>query len=266
MPLRIYERDPIDREDYGERASRRVKDAQYLLAGNSPVASKLTGHRKTYNGKLDGITGPATLAAARAMKYALGYPMKECHATFGQQLYDLLMGKRRQTLTMKARARARIPKPVPTWSYPIEGGPRKIIGFPYQGTHRRGNWQSDRGYDLACPLGTYLLAPKSGRIGSRWGDMGKGGVLFGKRIYVEVGNGQQFYLAHASTLIARPGQRVVAGQRIAISNFPAIPHLHVTTNMGDPAREILGWGRVLRRLAGLLPNPESHGDIDYGED
>jgi murein DD-endopeptidase MepM/ murein hydrolase activator NlpD len=262
-----FEKDPLDREDVGEKPADRVRWAQDLMNGH-PTASKLVGYRPTYKGAVDGLVGTATLKAARDMKYAVGYPADQLHATFGQALYDLLTGRRPQTAAMKARAIARKPLAAPKWSYPlaVRG---QLIGFPYQGTHRLGNWQSDRGFDLGTPWGTRILAPRAGRIGDRWGDLGKGGTLYGKRIYVATTSGQEFYLAHCSTLIARPGQWVVAGQVIAYSNFPGIPHLHVTCKIGSPYTEILGpvHGYQQRFLASVSSaDPESHEHFDYGED
>ena len=71
--------------------------------------------------------------------------------------------------------------------------------------------------------------------------------------------GLQYYLAHCDDLIARPGQRVVAGQVIARSNFPGTPHLHVTCNIGDPYVNILG-SVVFRRLMSVFPTEHVHGD------
>ena len=232
--------DPITAADPDIR-TQKTEAAQWLLAGNNRYGIK------TYTGRLDGIPGPRTLKAAGDMKWRIGYAAGNCHPTFGQDLYRYLLPKRNRlakfrSAVMVARAKARIPRPVRTWSYPaaIRG---RVIGYPYQGTHRRGNWQSDRGFDIALPPGTAILSPWPGVIGSKWGDLGKGGVLYGKRIYVIRADGNQMYLAHNATLIARPGQRVAAGDIIAKSNFPGIPHLHATVMRGDPYREILGYGR-----------------------
>lgn len=217
--------------------SERVRAAQWLLAGHNRLATK----PKTYGGPIDGIAGPRTMEAARAMKWKLGYPADACDRVFGQTIYNYLVGKQRRPAAYLARVAKRYPKrPVVLHSYPLSRRAR-IIGYPNQGTHTRGNWQSDRAFDLSTPVGTPLLACFAGTIGSRWGDFGGGGVLAGSRIYVERSDGQQIYYAHASKLLLRPGTKVAAGQKIGLSGSAVgVPHLHVACRYGDPYEVLLG--------------------------
>lgn len=237
----------------GER-SRRVGDMQWLLLGNNRHGFR------TYFGKIDHDAGPKTMDAAVEMKEALGYPDAEQHRSFGQQAYSYLVpwaSGAARTLPLAYRRRMHKPSPpVPkiVFSYPLPFR-APLIGFPFVGTHTRGNWQSDRGYDLACPVGTKVRAIRDGVIGPKWGDFGGSGVLQGKRIYVLAGNGQEFYYAHCRSLLKSPGQHVKAGDVIALSNYPGPSHLHITCRYGNPAHEILGG--TVRLLSGLLAPPWS---------
>lgn len=66
----------------------RVKDAQWLLAGNNRHG------QRTYSGKFDGIYGEGTAHAADRMRYWLGYPVSKIDGSpFGAQLYGYLVKK-----------------------------------------------------------------------------------------------------------------------------------------------------------------------------
>ena len=61
---------------------------------------------------VDGVFGPVTANAAKAAKYALGYPAREVTPTYGALLDQYLTGKRKPTAAMRVRAKRRKPKPV----------------------------------------------------------------------------------------------------------------------------------------------------------
>lgn len=62
-------------------------------------------------GSADGEYGPVTASASRAAKTAFGYPLKDCHGTYGQQLDNLLSGKSKPNLAMRIRIANRKLKP-----------------------------------------------------------------------------------------------------------------------------------------------------------
>jgi murein DD-endopeptidase MepM/ murein hydrolase activator NlpD len=235
-----------------------VRGAQWLLSGNN--RQKI----KTYTGKVDGHYGPATAKAAERMKHLLGYPSEAINGGFGLKLYSYLVPwghkqARIRPASYVARGnQRRDAERRPKRAYPIKGRRGSLVGFPYQGTHRLGNWQSDRAYDIAVPTGSVIVALRSGVIGSKWGSLGKGGRFAGNRMYLICDDGQQYYLAHNGWQL-EPGRRVRAGDEIARSNFPGLPHLHIGCRFGNPAFEILGGGLVIRTLAntalGLLSPP-----------
>lgn len=64
----------------------RVKDAQWLLAGNS----RFEGLATYKNGQIDGDYGSLTAQATKRAKYWLGYPDNSLDTMFGQTLYEYL--------------------------------------------------------------------------------------------------------------------------------------------------------------------------------
>lgn len=84
----------------------RVKDAQYLLAGNN----RFPGLATYKDGKIDGEYGPVTAQAAKSAKFWLGYPSSACDRAFGQTLYEYLRVNDWRPLpdAYRARRQARI--------------------------------------------------------------------------------------------------------------------------------------------------------------
>lgn len=73
--------------------TKRVKDAQYLMAGHNAFA-ETANPIHPYKGKLNSIADVATMTAARESKYWCGYPESELYESFGQTLYECLHGIR----------------------------------------------------------------------------------------------------------------------------------------------------------------------------
>lgn len=114
--------------------------------------------------------------------------------------------------------------------------PAPLIGRPYEGTHRLGNWQSDNAVDLAVPVGTPVYAVAAGTIGPRIGPLPAGGTgrFVGQRLTLE-GATDDFYYAHLSRLAVEPGQAVQRGQLLGWSGAAnGVPHLHLASRAGDP--------------------------------
>lgn len=64
----------------------KVKDAQWLLAGNNRFA----GLAPYKDGVIDGDYGPLTAQATKRAKFWTGYPLTSCDQAFGQTLYEYL--------------------------------------------------------------------------------------------------------------------------------------------------------------------------------
>lgn len=125
----------------------------------------------------------------------------------------------------------------------------KLIGFPYQGTHKPGattpaNWESDNAIDIAVPIGTPIYATADGTIGSQIGAMGSGNpYTAGLRVHLAT-NGNEFYYGHLSRLVVRAGQHVRAGQIIGYSGSAnGVQHLHFGARNGNPVT-LFGYGRT----------------------
>ena len=242
----IVKRTPPERSD-------RVKDAQWLMAGNNRFKIR------TYFGAIDGIAGPATLSAAKTMKYKIGYPLSELFATFGQTLYDYLRtdgNHKLRSAAMVTRAKAR-QVTRPQRAYPITGYRRRIIGYPGQGTHSYSqpphNWQSDRAYDLAVPVGVPVVAVEAGRVGPRIGDLNSWNPrLAGKRLTVE-NSLNAIYYAHLSQLAVVAYQTVKVGQLLGYSGTAnGVAHLHIATRLGNPQAVLLGGTVIASPIRALM--------------
>jgi len=88
--------------EVGDRGQR-VKDLQWLLAGNPPSVYKI----KSYRGRIDGVFGRSTWRAVKGMKWRLGYPSGWLDGRAGPQLVRILTGKEARPLKWIGRASAR---------------------------------------------------------------------------------------------------------------------------------------------------------------
>ena len=116
----------------------------------------------------------------------------------------------------------------------------RVVGFPYQGTHNLGNWQSDNAIDVAVPTGTPLVAVADGTICALCGFGGQVGSGLGRfdglRLTLNVRGNQVFY-KHIKRWAAgiRPGARVKRGQLLGYSwSANGVPHLHIAVRQGNP--------------------------------
>lgn len=96
------------------------------------------------------------------------------------------------------------------------------------GSTNRPSGKPHRGMDFAARRGSAVLAPAAGIVTVAT-ERYAGGAQYGKVIVVDHGNGLQTLYAHLDALAVRAGDRVAAGQRIALSGATGKvtgPHLH----------------------------------------
>ena len=80
------------------------------------------------------------------------------------------------------------------------------------------------GIDVSAPMGTPILAPAKGRVADVRTIAG-----YGRTVTIEHGNGVQTFFAHCSKVVARVGQQVERGEKVAEVGRTGIatgPHLH----------------------------------------
>jgi murein DD-endopeptidase MepM/ murein hydrolase activator NlpD len=92
------------------------------------------------------------------------------------------------------------------------------------------------GVDIACPIGTTIVAPEAGRIVAA-GTYSSTGEHY---LMLQVRLGTVLFFTHlkAGGLLVRVGQHVVRGQRLALSGNSGMstgPHLHWEVRKGSPA-------------------------------
>jgi len=123
-------------------------------------------------------------------------------------------------------------------TYPLARRGR-IIGTPYAGTHRLGNWQSDNAVDIAIAVGTPMIAVDSGVVVKVLRRPQSRSRFSGDQITIRSDRGNAFFYAHGMSVV-NPGQRVARGQVLGNSGSAnGVAHLHFAVAMGDP-RSLIG--------------------------
>jgi hypothetical protein len=82
----------------------KVKDAQWLLKGNSKIAGLATYK----DGAIDGDYGALSAQATFRAKFYLGYPTSAINRSFGQTIYEILTGNRKLDADSLRRRKSRL--------------------------------------------------------------------------------------------------------------------------------------------------------------
>jgi murein DD-endopeptidase MepM/ murein hydrolase activator NlpD len=115
----------------------------------------------------------------------------------------------------------------------------KYIGFPHQGTHTLGNWQSDNAVDISVPIGTAMVAVDDGVVVKVRHHPQGSGRFAGDQITIRGRHGNSYFYAHGVSGV-KPGQKVRRGQKIGTTGSAnGVPHLHIGVEKGDP-RKLFG--------------------------
>lgn len=102
------------------------------------------------------------------------------------------------------------------------------------GSTNRPSGQPHRGMDFGAARGSAVLAPAGGTVTVST-DRYEGGARYGKVIVIDHGDGTQTLYAHLDARAVQAGDRVTAGQRIALSGATGKvtgPHLHFEVQRG----------------------------------
>lgn len=240
---------PLVRGDSGVR----VKDAQWLLQAKRPSVYRDKWFRVRTSAPTGWYGGP-TADQVRELRFRLGEPKvasRDCPGKvwggFTRKLRRIMLGLEKRPACWVTRALARRTSgSVLLKAYPVPARGR-LIGFPFSGTHRLGNWQSDNAVDIACVPGSRIVAPVKGRLFGGYGYLGIGGSRFaGQRINMAglyKFRAVSFYMAHLRTLLVRPFALVEAGQTIGTCGAAnGIYHLHIGASYGFPIQSFINGG------------------------
>lgn len=120
-------------------------------------------------------------------------------------------------------------KTPPSYIKPISGG-RQTSGFGRRKAPKKGASTYHKGVDWAVPTGTTVVASCGGTVAKAgWGSG------YGYVVYINHEDGSQTRYAHLSKVLVSPGQKVVQGQKIALSGNTGVstgPHLHFEILIG----------------------------------
>ncbi|MER5310072.1 M23 family metallopeptidase [Streptomyces sp. NPDC002773] len=136
----------------------------------------------------------------------------------------------------KAATKAVAAKKAPSWVKPV-------TSYTLTASYNQGGamWASKHsGQDFAVPVGTPVKAAGAGTVVKAGPNGGGDGPAYGNAIVVKHANGTYSQYAHLSKIKAHVGQKVAAGQQIALSGNTGNssgPHLHfeirTTPNYGS---------------------------------
>lgn len=127
----------------------------------------------------------------------------------------------------------------PTWRMPTRGRLSDRFGYRNHPIHNRRMFHA--GIDVAAPRGTSIVAARAGRVtfsGRRAG--------YGNMVIIDHGNGYTTRYAHCSTLIARKGQRVSAGEliaRVGATGLATGNHLHFEIRKNGTPKDPMAYVR-----------------------
>ena len=114
-------------------------------------------------------------------------------------------------------------KTPPSYIKPVSGG-KLTSGFGRRSRPTAGASTYHKGVDWAVPTGTTVVASCGGTVvKAGWGSG------YGYVIYIQHEDGSQTRYGHLSRVLVSSGQKVVQGQKIALSGNTGVttgPHLH----------------------------------------
>ena len=125
------------------------------------------------------------------------------------------------------------------WVYPVAGG--YMSSPPGSRSHPAyGYWSCHKGEDVAAPLGTPIMAARSGTvISAGWNSGG-----YGNMTIIDHGDGTTSLYAHQNSISVYSGQYVSGGQGIGYvgsTGDSTGPHLHFVILVGGVAYMPSGW-------------------------
>ena len=126
----------------------------------------------------------------------------------------------------------------PTYVWPVSGG-YVSSGFGARSRPKAGASTYHKGIDIACSVGSAVMASNGGTVSSAGWQSGYGYV-----VYIDHGNGVQTRYGHLSKILVRVGETVKQGERIALSGNTGNstgPHCHFEIRMNGEAVNPLNY-------------------------
>lgn len=126
----------------------------------------------------------------------------------------------------------------PTYIWPVSGG-YVSSGFGGRSAPKAGASTYHKGIDIACSVGTAVMASNGGTVTSAGWQSGYGYV-----VYIDHGNGVQTRYGHLSKILVSVGEKVSQGERIALSGNTGNstgPHCHFEIRVNGTAVNPLNY-------------------------
>ncbi|MFE5948582.1 M23 family metallopeptidase [Streptomyces sp. NPDC056480] len=205
------------------------------LAAAGLGATMVTGAGSAFAAEGKAVTAPVAItasAAVAAQADAQAHVAAQVKAAAAKATAVKQAAAVKKTVTVKPVAA----KKAPSWVKPV-------TAYTLSASYNQGGamWaHKHSGQDFAVPVGTPVKAAGTGTVVKAGPNGGGDGPAYGNAIVVKHANGTYSQYAHLSKIKVHIGQKVLAGQQIALSGNTGNssgPHLHfeirTTPNYGS---------------------------------
>jgi murein DD-endopeptidase MepM/ murein hydrolase activator NlpD len=126
---------------------------------------------------------------------------------------------------------------------PSKGDGKIIADVADHKARALGNWQSDNAVDIGLEKETPVFAAEEGTVvkagGPEHDPGGAGSVIAGASVSIKGKSGQSFFYTHNWENKVETGDKVEAGQEVALSGSAnGVAHLHLGVEDGDPEKYV----------------------------
>ncbi|MHC0431878.1 M23 family metallopeptidase [Streptomyces sp. O3] len=186
-----------------------------------------------------GVAAAAEKSASEALAGAAASIKKQAEAqqkAAAKKAAAEKKAKQAKAKAKKAAAKKAAAKKASAWSDPVDS-------YTLTATYGKGGsmWASKHsGQDFAVPVGTRVESVGAGTVVKAGGNGAGDGPAYGNAVVIKHATGRYSQYAHLSKINVKVGQKVKAGQRIALSGNTGNssgPHLHfeirTTPNYGS---------------------------------
>ncbi|MEU1865832.1 M23 family metallopeptidase [Streptomyces gardneri] len=182
------------------------------------------------------VTASAAVAAQAETQAHVAAQVKAAAAKAAAQKAATVKAATAKAVAVKATPVKAAKKATPSWVKPV-------VSYTLSASYNQGGamWaHKHSGQDFAVPTGTPVKAAGAGTVVKAGPNGGGDGPAYGNAIVVKHANGKYSQYAHLSKIKVNVGQKVAAGQQIALSGNTGNssgPHLHfeirTTPNYGS---------------------------------